>query len=219
MSGNGPVQVIAAAFHDEASASIAMEGLKARQDMRLGISAAAVLRKDAEGKLRIKETVGRRRGAAMGGAAGAAIGLIAGPALVVPAAVGALIGGLASRARDSGLSSDRLQRLGESMQPDSSVLVAVVDQNWVHRMEEQLAREGATILVEPLQGNIAEQLEADHDAAYTEVAAAHGLTSSLELSGADEDDELDAGDDEVVGSQWIATKEGFAVRDTDAKAE
>ena len=221
MSSDGPVQVIAAAFHDEASASIAMEDLKARQDMRLGIHAAAVLRKDADGKLRIKETVGGKRGAAFGGAAGAAIGLIAGPALVVPAAVGALIGGLASRARDSGLSNDRLERLGDGMQPDSSVLVAIIDQNWVRRMEEHLTREGATILVEPLQGDIAEQLEADHDAAYREVVAAHGLATGGASSGegADESDELEAGEDEVVGSRWVATKEGFVALDTESKGE
>lgn len=219
MTGNEPVQVVAAAFQDEVSASIAIADLKSRQVDRLGIRVAAVLRKSADGKLRIKETVGGRRGAAFGGAAGAAIGLIAGPALVVPAAVGALIGGLASRARGSGLSPDRLERLGASMPPGSSVLVAIVDQNWVTRLEEQLVREGATLLVEPLTGNIAEQLEADHDAIYAELAATHDLASSREASPKTERDvmTLAADADEVVGSKWVATDEGFVARDTDAE--
>jgi len=198
-----------------------MADLKTRQDMRLGIKSAAVLRKDADGKLRIKETIGGRRGAAFGGAAGAAIGLLAGPALVVPVAVGALIGGLASKAKDSGLSSDRLQRLGDGMPAGSSVLVTIVDQNWVRRMEEQLAREGATLLVEPLHGNIADQLEADHDAAYSELTAFHGLTTDGEPSGegARDGEELDAGEDDVVGSRWVATNDGFAARDTDMEGD
>jgi uncharacterized membrane protein len=221
MSGSAPVQVVAAVFDDELSASIALEWLRARQEIRLGIKSAAVLRKDTGGELRIKEAMGGGRGAAFGGTAGAAVGLIAGPALVVPAAVGALIGGLAARARKSGLSHERLERLGEELPAGSSALVAVIDQNWVRRIEGELAREGATVLSESLHGNIAEQLEAEHDAVYAEVAASHGLTPSGGTDGISDAaaEGTIAGDDEVVGSRWVATREGFVAHDTEAKGK
>ena len=134
MSADVPVQVIVAAFDDESSANAALDDLKkAKKERLIGIQAAAVLRKDADGKLHIKETadMGGRKGATMGGVAGAAIGLIAGPALIVPAAVGALVGGLASKWRDSGFSDERLKKLGEGLKPGSSAIVAVVEHRWV----------------------------------------------------------------------------------------
>jgi uncharacterized membrane protein len=63
--------------------------------------------------------------------AGAAIGLLAGPALVVPAAVGALVGGLAANLRDSGFSDERLKTIDEGLSPGSSAIVAVVEHKWV----------------------------------------------------------------------------------------
>ncbi len=76
---------------------------QAKRDKLIGIDNAAVIRKDEKGKIHIKETadIGGGKGAAMGAATGAAIGIIAGPLLVVPAAVGALVGGLAAKFIDA----------------------------------------------------------------------------------------------------------------------
>jgi len=90
-----PVQLIVAAFQDEKSADEALKQLKqARREKLIGIVDAAVLRKDANGKLHIKET------ADMGGARALPSGRgrrgdwpDSRSGLIVPAAVGALIGG------------------------------------------------------------------------------------------------------------------------------
>ena len=108
------VELIVAAFNDEEAARRALDELKmAQADGLIEIQDAAVLRKDHDGKLHIKETSdwGTGRGAAIGGVAGAAVGLIAGPALLVPVAVGALIGGLSAKWRDSGQRDDQLEKL------------------------------------------------------------------------------------------------------------
>src|SRR5512134_3171918 len=125
-----PIQLIVAAFKDEKSAKEALKALKqAQKEKLIKIDNAAVLRKDEKGKLHIKETADRGggKGAVLGGVTGAAIGLIAGPLLVVPAAVGALVGGLAAKARDSGFSDERLKTIGEGLKPGSSAIVAVVE--------------------------------------------------------------------------------------------
>src|SRR5512145_3045632 len=125
-----PIQLIVAAFKDEKAADQTLNTLKrAQKDKLIKIDNAAVLRKGQNGKLHIKETadMGGGKGAALGGVTGAAIGLIAGPTLLVPAAVGALVGGLTAKLRDSGFSDERLKTLGENLKPGSSAIIAVVE--------------------------------------------------------------------------------------------
>src|SRR5262245_10106097 len=101
-----PIQIVAAAFTSQDGASQALQALKdARAAGLVAIDNAAVLTKDANGKLDIKETNdwGGGKGAVIGGVAGAAIGLLAGP-VGWATGIGALIGGLAAKLRDSGFS-------------------------------------------------------------------------------------------------------------------
>jgi len=79
MSDN-PIQLVVAAFKDEAAAKAALKELKQAQKAKvIKIENAAVLRKDEKGKLHIKEThdMGGGKGAVLGGVGGAAVGLIA----------------------------------------------------------------------------------------------------------------------------------------------
>ena len=219
MSDN-PIQLVVAAFQDEKSAKAALKELKQAQRARLiKIENAAVLRKDEKGKLHIKETgdLSGGRGAAFGGVAGAAIGLLAGPALVVPAAVGALVGGLTAKLRDSGFSDARLQALGEGLTPGSSAIVAVVEHRWVEQMEAALAEIETDLLTLELQADIAEQLEAGHDVAYTALATQEGFATGRIAAGEDDVEGSFTIADEtgLTSSQFVATKDGFAVFSVD----
>lgn len=211
-----PVQLIVAAFNDEKAADQALKELKAAKKERLiGIQNAAVLRKDEKGKLHIKETadMGGGKGAAFGGVVGAAIGLVAGPLLVVPAAVGALVGGLAAKLIDSGFSDERLKSIGEGLKPGSSAIIAVVEHKWVAQVEEAMAEAGADLFTEALQEDIAEQLEAGHDVAYTALSSTEGFAAGRVAGGEDEVEGEYYIEDEsgVTSSRFVATNEGFAV--------
>ena len=141
-----PVQIVIAAFQDEDGAKNTLAQLKeAKRERLIGIQDAAVLRKDEKGKLHIKETadMGAGRGLAIGGVAGAAIGAIAGTALAGPLLIGGLIGGLAAKLRDSGFDNDRLARVGESLVPGSSAIVAVVEHKWVDEVRALMAEVAA----------------------------------------------------------------------------
>lgn len=215
MSDN-PIQLVVAAFKDETAAKAALKELKKAQRAKLiKIENAAVLRKDEKGKLHIKETgdLSGGRGAAFGGVAGAAIGLLAGPALVVPAAVGALVGGLTAKLRDSGFSDARLQALGEGLTPGSSAIVAVVEHKWVGKLEEALAEIETDLLTLELQADIAEQLEAGHDVAYTALATQEGFATGRIAAGEGEVEGSFTIIDEsgLTSSQFVATEDGFAV--------
>ena len=211
-----PIQLIVVAFKDEKAAAEALKSLKrAQKEKLIKIENAAVLHKDAKGKLHIKETadMGGKQGATLGGVAGAAIGVIAGPALLVPAAVGALIGGLTAKLRDSGFSDARLQALGDGLKPGSSAIVAVVEHTWVDQVKAALAEAEADVFTESLSADISEQLEAGHQVAYTAISSEHGFAASRLAGGEDmvEGSQVVVDDSGAFSSQFVATKEGFAV--------
>ena len=211
-----PIQLIVVAFKDEKAAGEALKSLKKVQKEKLiKIENAAVLHKDAKGKLHIKETadMGGKKGATLGGVAGAAIGVIAGPALLVPAAVGALIGGLTAKLRDSGFSDARLQSLGEGLKPGSSAIVAVVEHTWVDQVKAALAEAEADMITASLSADISEQLDAGHQVAYTAIASEHGFSAARVAGGEDmvEGSQVTVDDSGMYGGQFVATRDGFAV--------
>ena len=219
-----PVQLIVAAFQEEKAAKEALATLKEAKNAGLiKIENAAVLRKDAKGKLHIKETqdMGGGKGATIGGVAGAAIGLIAGPALVVPAAVGALVGGLTAKLRDTGFSNQRLETLGEGLQPGSSAIVAVVEHTWVDKVEEALAETEADVMTAEIKADIAAQLEAGHEVAYSALSSEEGFLASRVAGG---EDEVEGGmlavdEDGIYGGRFVATETGFVVEEMAATDE
>jgi len=219
-----PVQLVVAAFQEEKAAKEALATLKeAKKAGLIKIENAAVLRKDEKGKLHIKETqdMGGGKGAAFGGVAGAAIGLIAGPALVVPAAVGALVGGLTAKLRDTGFSNQRLEKLGEGLQPGSSAIVAVVEHTWVDKVEEALAEAEADVMTAEIKADIAAQLEAGHQVAYSVLSSQEGLLAGRVAGGEDEVEGglLSIDDEGVYGGRFVATEAGFVVEEMVATDE
>ena len=217
-----PVQLIAAAFQDAKAADAALAQLKAAAKQgTIKVRNAAVLKKDAKGKIKITETadIGGGKGAAIGGVAGGAIGLIAGPALLVPAGVGALIGGLVAKMRDSGFSDERLKKVGEGLKPGSSAIIAVVEHRWVGELEKELRKHGADVLTEALKEDFTAELEAGHDVAYSAIAAEGGFAAGKLVVGEEgvSGAAIAATEDEVVAGTFVATKEGIAVQKPDEK--
>jgi len=209
-----PVEVMVAAFQDEKGADAVLKELKkAKREKLIGIQNAAVLRKDEKGKIHIKETgdFSGRQGAAMGAATGAAIGVVAGPLLVVPAAVGALVGGLAAKFRDTGFKNERLETIGEGMTPGSSVIIAIVEHKWVEQVQQELEEMQADVVTEALAADIHEQLEKEHDVAYDAIATEHSFSMERTAAGADEveSSKILVDDTGVYESEFYATPEGF----------
>ena len=75
---------------------------------------------------------------------------------------------------------ERLERLGEDMPPGSSAIIAVVEHKWVEDVQDALAEAGADI-TEALGADIASQLEAGHDFAYTALASEQGFAAGRVL--------------------------------------
>jgi uncharacterized membrane protein len=169
MTQQAPTEVILAAFNDEQGAQDALERLKEAQKLDLiDIENSAILRRDQQGKLHIKEAkdMGGGRGAVIGGVVGAVAGVLFGP-LVLATAGGAAIGGLAAKLRDSGFNDQRLKQVGAHLQPGTSAILAVIEHTWVTEMETELRKAGADVVTEEIGADIANQLKQGKAVAYT----------------------------------------------------
>ncbi len=177
-----PVQLIVAAFNDEKAANQALWQLKvAKWSGLIGIKDAAVIRRDKKDKIHINDVrdVAGGRGAVAGGIFGVGIALLTGgTGILLSGAVGALVGGLTAKAIDMGLPNDRLKQLGDSLKPETSAIVAIIEHKWVADLEKELKKQGANVMVEALKADISEQLEAGKDVAYTAVAAEGAVSAS-----------------------------------------
>ena len=187
-----PVQVVVAAFRSEAAANQVLEQLKQLQRTgEIKIDDAAVLDRDLNNKLHIRDTRdwGFGKGAAVGGTVGVAgvvLGVMTGP--VGWAVLGsALVGGVASKMHHTyGFNEARLRKLGDSLQPGNSAIVAVVEHLWVARVEEAMKQQSTDILVELISKDVADQLAAGKDVSYTAVAAGDTLATERVAANNDE---------------------------------
>ena len=164
------VRVVVAIFQTEEGADSILYDLEAADSAGyVGIQNAAVLRRDANNKLHIREKKdwGGGKGAAAGAVIGAIIGLVAGPGAVLVGGIGAVIGGLAAKLRDSGFDDTRLRKLGDSLKPGTSALVAVVELSDLAEVEKRLAQASAgTLTTEALDHEIAQDMVLDGEVVY-----------------------------------------------------
>jgi uncharacterized membrane protein len=167
-----PRQVILAAFKDEHGAEKALQQLKeAKKEHLIDIQNVAVLSCDQTGKVTIKEPtdMGATKGAVLGGAVGALAAVLFAP-VGLAIAGGAAIGGITAKLHDSGFNDERLRKLGNSLQPNTSAILAVIDHTWVRQLETELEQAGADIATEEMAADIANELKSGHAVAYTAVA-------------------------------------------------
>lgn len=146
-----PHQVIVASFTTETGAEEALKELKVSQREKfVEIIDAAVLWRDMRDRVHVKEVhdAGGGKGAVAGGIVGATIALLAGPAgLVLGAAGGALLGGVAAKKIDTGLPNDQLKVLAETLEPGTSMLVTIIEHLWLGNVKESLGQSGAKVVL------------------------------------------------------------------------
>jgi uncharacterized membrane protein len=93
----------------------------------------------------------------LGGVVGGVIGLF-GSTVLWPLGIGAAVGGLAAKLRDSGFPNNDLKELGDRLQPGNSLLVVAVDEAAVAPVSGVLKAAGAYVVSETIDGKVAEEL-------------------------------------------------------------
>jgi uncharacterized membrane protein len=141
MTGNA-VQVFVAAFNDETQAADTLKQFRAMdRDGSLDLIDAAVVTRRPDGKVTFSETADpsgktwAKRGVLVGGL----VGLIFPPSILVSAAAGAVGGGIWGKIRDKGFDDAQLKRIGESLPPGGSAVIAIAEDRVVEQLERGLA--------------------------------------------------------------------------------
>ena len=206
-----PVQLIVAAFNDAEEAGRLLDDLKlGRRAGLIGIVDAAAVVKDSDGKLKITNAKHRgRRGFFTGGAIGGTLALLAGPLGWATAAGGGVIGAVIGKVKNVPFKAN-VEDLAESLSPDSSLLVALVEHRWVEMIESMVAELGAAVMREELKADIAEQLDAGGNVAFTFGASDHGVAGGRIAEAADGSTRM---------SGFLASDDGILLTEAELTAE
>lgn len=133
-------ELVVLLFDDVGKADKALEEVKGLANYKaLKIVDAAVLRRDGDGKVTLKETddFSGKKGAVVGAVGGALVSLLMGPVgWVAGAAAGAGIGGLGAHLGDRGLPNQALEDLKTQLGPNSSMLVVQVEHKWAESVKD-----------------------------------------------------------------------------------
>jgi uncharacterized membrane protein len=137
MAGSGSTFVLMATYPDEVTARGDYQVVKdAHAAGLVGSYDAAIITKDASGKVHEqKDETATRHGAWWGIAAGAAVGVIFPPAVLGAAAAGGVIGGVSGHLA-RGMSRSEAKELGDFIDPGQAGLVVVGES----KVEEAITR-------------------------------------------------------------------------------
>ena len=136
------VQVFVAAFDDETQAADTLKQFRTMdRDGSLDLIDAAVVIRRPDGKVTFTETAdpSGKTWAKRGIVAGGLVGLIFPPSILVSAAVGGVGGGIWGKLRDKGFDDEELKRVGESLPPGGSAVIAIAEDRVVEQLEKGIA--------------------------------------------------------------------------------
>jgi uncharacterized membrane protein len=205
-----PTQVVIAAYHDEGAADEVADALKkAKRRLLVYYRNVAVIRKDAKGKVKIKETgdMSGGVGAGVGAVVGGALGILAGPAGL---AAGAVIGGAGAGLHDAGIPDERLEQIGSVLQPGNSAIIAIFQEAKVDKTTMKEIDKGAAEAVYSLSTDIGDTLRAGQDVAYVFAVTEEGIVAERVAAGEEAADiqKLVVTEEGVAAGAAVATEEG-----------
>jgi len=164
------IDLVVVAFDAAEEAGQALKLLEGGQKQgTLKVLNAAVLVKDAEGKVTIKDTqdIDPKKGRRLGAVTGGLIGLAGGPVgVVLGALAGAGAGGLAGAKIDLGFSEQFLNELPQYLKPGTSALIVLVEHEYAEQVTEVIPKKKGVFFQQALTDKLVEQLlAAGEDAA------------------------------------------------------
>ena len=141
-----PVFLYAAIYGSRADARADYENLLDLHALKLvGTYDAALISKDAEGKVHVEKHEKPTQHGAWGGiAVGAAIGILFPPSVLASATVGGLAGGLGGHFK-KGMSRSDVKELGEELERGDAALIVIGESRLEEQLDKALTRAEKTI--------------------------------------------------------------------------
>jgi uncharacterized membrane protein len=136
------VQVFVASYDNEVGAKQSLKDFQAmHKEGSIDLIDAVVIVRDADGKVKFEETAdpSGKKWAKRGAIAGGIVGLIFPPSIIASAVVAGGAGGIWGKIRDKGFKDEDLKEVGESMEPGSSAIIAIAQDNVLDRLEAGIA--------------------------------------------------------------------------------
>lgn len=119
------------------------------------IEGEALISHEASGEVHFHEKGAAGIGAAFGAATAGVLGLVGGPViLLLMVAAGGIAGGVAGHFAGQFVPPEDLREVGESLPPDSSAYLAVVDASHADGLSRVFAAEGARVLNVPIRSEL-----------------------------------------------------------------
>jgi uncharacterized membrane protein len=163
--GVADVNLLIWTFDQVDTAKKGMQSLKhLSQQEGNAVIAAALLVKDAKGKLSVKEMgeFDKKQGALFGAVAGGLLGLVGGPAgFAVLAAAGAVTGRATAKRIDLGFPEEFLKAAADKLESGRSAILALVEKKKVDMFAEALAGSGGIFLQMPVTDELLARLAAE----------------------------------------------------------
>jgi uncharacterized membrane protein len=164
------LKLLIATFADDAGAARALATLAPALGPE-AIGQAAVVSKEPDGKVRFFETndtttaQGAWKGAGIGALAGL-LGILFTPAALLALPIGAGVGALVGKLRDTGFEDDDLRALGADLEGGKSALVATVEMDDIDKAKRLLAEVDADrVAVKEVDAELAAALDEEAEAA------------------------------------------------------
>ncbi|MBD2395446.1 DUF1269 domain-containing protein [Cyanobacterium aponinum UTEX 3222] len=132
---------------------------KLQREHLIELEDAAVVVKNAEGKVKLKQAINLT---AAGATSGGFWGLLIGTLFLVPlfgAAVGAATGAIGGALSDIGVDDEFMRELGETLQPDTSALFILIKKVTPDKVLDEVSKYGGKILRTSLSKDDEEQLQ------------------------------------------------------------
>jgi uncharacterized membrane protein len=160
--GEGPSRLLAVEFDDGLRAQEALlASLRLHQREAICIEDAAIVAKDAAGRIRIHQT--RDVGLGQGAMVGTWLGMFAGLLFMVPlvgAVLGAAIGGIWAKLRDIGISDREMKEMGEGLAPGFAALFLLFEPLATTTLVREMHRFNGRVLRSTLPDDLTEEIAA-----------------------------------------------------------
>jgi len=213
--GVAGVGLLIAGYTDEEAADGALDALKQARDAgAFAYDDAAVVRRDVDGKVHIKETgdMSTGKGAGIGALIGGVFGLLGGPAgVALGAGAGAAIGGIAAHS-DAGFNNETLESIGGALPAGSSALGVTTSKDFVESVRDAATDEETLTLAQDIADEISGNLNAGQDLLLALVITEDAVAATKVVAGPDAVAVfgIAVSEEGVVAGAVVATDEGVA---------